>query len=225
MAFRADEAASAGYAAAEAYLVPRSLHDDESERAKSRRKLSELVESLGPAVEAYPSWHPLVRNHDDRYPQTWPNSETGYRGLDHTRCFVNGFITCPYTDGQDIIDSVNELPYHHAFAITAKRLDFPLYQSNATPILVRCEWIKRLELGGTIPLSVALPLLLEMELPTWKRSQLAETWDTMRPYFLGCPHGSRSSLFLSQESGQSIKKIWNEIINTGMFGPIKVGRA
>jgi hypothetical protein len=44
----------------------------------------------------------------------------------------------------------------------------------------------------------------------------------MQPYLLGAPHGSRSSLFVTQETGQTIKKVWNLLINTGMFGPIKV---
>lgn len=33
---------------------------------------------------------------------------------------------------------------------------------------------------------------------------------------------SRSSLFVSQETGQAIKKIWDALIFTEMFGPIKV---
>lgn len=36
--------------------------------------------------------------------------------------------------------------------------------------------------------------------------------------------GSRSSLFLSQDAGQAVKKIWETLIYTGMFGPIKVDR-
>lgn len=222
MAFRADDAAKIGYEAIEAYLVPRTLHTDESERAKSRLALRELADELGPAVDAYPSWHPLVRNHDGRFPQTWPDPDSGYRGLDHTRCFANGFITCPYMGEQEVIDSVNAFPYHHIASITAERLDFPLYHPEAKPVLVRCEWNKRLERGGTIPLSIALPLLLEMELPAWEWSEVAETWETMRSYFLGRPHGSRSSLFLTEKSGQAIKKFWNEMINTGMYGDIKV---
>ena len=76
--------------------------------------------------------------------------------------------------------------------------------------------------GGTIPLSIAMPLLLEKEVPCWRWSQVAETWESMRPFFLGRPHGSRSSLFVTQEAGQSIKKIWEALIYTGMFGNIKV---
>ncbi len=44
----------------------------------------------------------------------------------------------------------------------------------------------------------------------------------MRSYFLGAPHGARSSLFVSQETGQGIKKVWETLIYTGRFGPIKV---
>lgn len=173
-------------------------------------------------VDAYPSWHPLVCNQDDRDSETKPRGECGYKGLDHTRFFARGFITCPYGNGQDVIDSVAKLSEHPAASITAKRLDVQLYNSDATPILVKCDWAKSLDANGMIPLSVALPMILEKEIPCWKRAQIAETWETMRPYFLGRPHGSRSSLFVSQESGQAIKKIWEALIYTGMFGPIKV---
>lgn len=98
-----------------------------------------------------------------------------------------------------------------------------LYNPNATAILVKCNWEKPLDRDGMIPLSVALPLILENEVPCWRWSDVAETWETMRYYFLGSPHGARSSLFVNQETGQAIKKIWNALIYTGMFGPIRVG--
>lgn len=41
----------------------------------------------------------------------------------------------------------------------------------------------------------------------------------MRPYILGSPHGRRSSLFVNQESGQAMKKVWEALIASGMFGP------
>ena len=65
-------------------------------------------------------------------------------------------------------------------------------------------------------------LMLEEEVPCWREAQLAETWETMRYYILGSPHGSRSSLFVNQETGQALKNIWKALIHTGMFGPIKV---
>ena len=222
MAFRADEAARTGYEEVEAYLVPRARDADEAQRERSRAVLRELVDQLGPVVDGYPTWHPLVRHHDSRHSTTTPSKLCGYEGLDHTRFFANGFITCPYGDGQSVMDSIAKLPYHHIATITAERLDVQLYNPEATPLLVKCEWHKPLDPNGMIPLSVAMPLILEMELPCWQWAEVAETWETMRPYFLGRPHGSRSSLFVSQETGQAIKKIWNALINTGMFGPIKV---
>lgn len=222
MAFRADEAARVRYEEAERYLIPRPRDTDESLRARSKEALLDIVESIGPVIDTYPTWHPLVCNHDDQHPVTLPSDRCGYKGLDHTKYFAHGFITCPYGDGQEVIDSVNALPKHPVARITAKRLDVQLYNSNATPILVECEWSESLSPDGMIPLSIAMPLLLEKEVPCWRWSQYAETWETMRHYFLGAPHGSRSSLFVSQETGQAMKKVWEALIYTGMFGPIKV---
>lgn len=222
MAFRADEAARVGYEEVERFLIRRSWDADESLIARSKEALLDIVDELGHVINSYPSWHPLVCNHDDHDPVTTPGTQCGYKGLDHTRYFANGFITCPYGDGQDVIDSVDALPYHPAATITAERLDVQLYDPKATPILVKCKWNKGLPLDGMIPLSIAMPLILEKEVPCWRWGSVAETWETMRPYFLGAPHGSRSSLFVSQETGQTIKKIWEALIYTGMFGPIKV---
>lgn len=222
MAFRADEAARAGYEEVEAYLVPRPRDADQSQRIRSKEVLEDIVDKLGPVVDTYPTWHPLVCNHDPRHPVIAPSDRCGYKGLDHTRFFANGFITCPYHDGQKVIDSVNELPLHPVAHITAERLDVEFYNPRTTPILVKCEWNRPLNMDGTIPLSIAMPLILEQELPCWRSSDLAETWESMRDLFLGRPHGARSSLFVNQETGQAIKKIWNSLIYTGMFGPIKV---
>lgn len=222
MAFRADEAARLGFEDVLSYLVPRPRDVDESERARSKDALVAILNECGPVVDGYPSWHPLVSNHDDRHPRTVPGELCGYKGLDHTRYFANGFITCPYGDGQEVIASVAALPYHCAARITAEVLDVTLYNSDATPILVKCQWNKPLQADGMIPLSTAMPLLLMKEVPCWEWAQVAETWESMRPYFLGRPHGSRSSLFVSQETGQAMKKVWDILIHSGMFGPIKV---
>jgi hypothetical protein len=224
MAFRAGEVAQSGYQIAENYLL-QGIRGNDLEYQKSKEFLEDLVLELGPVISTYPSWHPLVSNHQDpKFPSIAPGSDCGYKGLDHTVHFVNGFITCPYHDGQKIIDSVRNLPYHSAACIDATPLDVKLYQMNANPVLVKCEWLDKFQgAGSTIPLRVALPLILMEEIPGWADAELAETWESMKTYFLGQPHGARSSLFLDQESGQSVKKIWNQLINTGMFGPIKVG--
>lgn len=220
MAFRADEAAQTGYEEVESYLVGPSI--DESERTRSKEALLNIINEIGPVIDAYPTWHPLVSNHNSRYQVTLPSKECGYRGLDHTRYFAQGFITCPYHDGQEVIDSVMSLPVDSPINITAEYLDIKLYSPQATPILVRCDWGKPLGRDRMIPISIAMPLILEKELPHWRLSEVAETWETMRPYFLGSPRGARSSLFVNQETGLAIKKIWTSLIYTGMFGPIYV---
>ncbi|MFP3586888.1 hypothetical protein SCB29_24965 [Paraburkholderia sp. SIMBA_055] len=100
-------------------------------------------------VDYYPSWHPLVCNYrDPRSPATHPGPECGYKGLDHTKYFVNAFITCPYGDGTDVLESVAKLPSHPVATITAEKLDVTLYNTSVTPILVRCNWERELQEGG-----------------------------------------------------------------------------
>lgn len=222
MAFRANESASNGFYEVRNYLISKDIAT--SERTRSEKKLIEIIDKYGPVVTAYPSWHPLVTHHNDRIPARCPSAECGYKGLDHTRYFVNAFITCPYDDGQTIIDSVQELPYSRIATINAQRLDVQMYQPDATPILVTCDWNKTISDDRSIPESIAIPLMLQKELPSWEWSEVGETWETMRPYFLGSPHGSRSSHFVSQETALTMKKIWNLLNNTGMFGPIHVAR-
>jgi hypothetical protein len=43
----------------------------------------------------------------------------------------------------------------------------------------------------------------------------------MRPYLLGEPHGSRSSLFVGQDTALAMKKIYLAMCESGMFGPVK----
>lgn len=219
MAFRANEAAEAGFEQMLKKLIPRGVSTQE--KASLHLELRNITDELGPVITSYPTWHPLVCNHDPMKPVTFPSEECGYRGLDHTVAFVNGFITCPYNDGQQVIDSVEALPLHSCATITASRLDLPLYNTSTTPILVKCDWGEQHEALHTIPLFMAMPLLLKQELMTWEDYDFAETWETMKPYFLGQPHGRLSSLFVTQNTGQVLKKVWEQLINTGMFGPIK----
>lgn len=179
---------------------------------------------LGKAVDLYPSWHPLVCNHNSRYPLVVPSAACGYKSLDHTRLFANGFITSPYgqRNVEAVIESVEALPLHPCASITAEVLGVPLYHPNATTILVKCEWNEPLLWDGTVPLAIVMPLILEQELPAWRWGEVAETWETMRGYFLGYPNVKETSPFVNREASKAIKKIWNALINTGMYGPLMV---
>lgn len=224
MAFRAEEAARIGLERVEEYLVPSARNTGPEVREQCKEALRLIVGELGPVVDSYPSWHPLVSQHKPTEPVMVPGTGCGYAGLDHTRYFRNGFITCPYTRerAQLVVDTVNQMKTHPIATLTAEILDVPFYSSQATSVLVKCHWGKPLAHDGMIPAQIAVPLMLEQELKGWLQAERGETWETMRPYFLGTPRGSVSSLFVTQETGQSMKKIWNLVINTGMYGPIKV---
>lgn len=229
MAYRRNEAMEEGFENAVRYLTPKELTQEEKQEL--RYYLDDLTVRLGPVVDSYPSWHPLVCNHSSTQPITHPNDECGYRGLDHTIYFANGFLSCPYhrDNGQKIIDSVNELwkgeaykRYNHVVSIEAERIEKPLYNSGTDPILVVCNWQKPMPNDKTIPKNIAIGLMLENEVPCWRESQCGETWESMRPYLMGRPCGKRSSMFLDQESGQAMKKVFEAITYSGMFGNLKV---
>ena len=220
MAFRADEAAANGYEKNKSYLASRNFSPEL--RAQSEAALRAIVDEIGPAVEGYPTWHPLVAQHDGENPEMYPSDRTGYEGLDHTRYFAHGFITCPYVGADDVIASAHNIMTPPGISISAERLNAPFYSESAQPVLVRCHWERGLEMNHTIPKSLAVPLMLEQELPVWRWSQRAENWETMRPYLLGQPHGNRSSLFVTQDTALAIKKIYLAMVESGMFGPVKV---
>lgn len=44
----------------------------------------------------------------------------------------------------------------------------------------------------------------------------------MRPYFLGDPHGARSSLFVTQDTAMAMKRVYTAMVESGMFGPLKM---
>ncbi len=229
MAFRKNEAMEEGFENAVRYLTSKELTQEGKQEL--RYYLDDLTVRLGPVVDGYPSWHPLVCNHSSTQPITYPNDDCGYRGLDHTIYFANGFLSCPYhrDNGQKIIDSVNELwkgdaykRYSHVASIEAERIEKPLYNRGTDPILVVCNWQKPMPNDKTIPKNIAIGLMLENEIPCWRESQCGETWETMRPYLMGKPCGKRSSMFLDQEAGQAMKKVFEAITYSGMFGNLKV---
>ena len=220
MAFRSDEAAARGLEQAKNYLIPQRTALGERKRAEDA--LHEIIKVCGPVVSAYPSWHPLVSQHDGRNPAFLPDNRCGYHGLDHTVHFAHGFITCPYVDGSRVIQSAQKIRPPHCAIIDAVELDVTFYNEGTKAILVRCEWLRPLDMDHLIPKALAIPLMLEQELPAWRWAERAESWETMRPYLLGEPNGNRSSLFVGQDTALAIKKAYLSLVESGMFGPLKL---
>lgn len=225
MTFRIPESESAGRQRAHAKLLGRNI--DADKRDHSRITLDEIIDRFGPVVDGYPIWHPLVaaRSHSQSS-VTVPSDDCGYRGLDHTILLRNAIITCPYNEGKDVFESVERISQSEFLDgvanVSADPIEAQLYHRSAHPILIRCDWQTQMASDGTIPAAVAVPLLLEREVPNWRHSVVGETWGTMSRYLLGQPSGSRSSLFVNQKTGQTIKTIWKLLNETGMYGPIKI---
>jgi hypothetical protein len=225
MPFRANEEELKGYNRLMSRFIGPEIAPEK--RRASKDVLGGIIDRYGPVVEAYPIWHPLVAAKDSGSSAITPSEQCGYEGLDHTFYLRNAFITCPYAGVDRLLKSVEKVsrnPFIAGIAeISAERIDAQLYHPNAQPILVKCDWERRMDRDGTIPAGVAVALILEQQVPCWRTAQVGETWKTMCPYLLGQPYGSRSSLFVNQDTGQQIKDIWNAIINTGMFGNLRVG--
>jgi hypothetical protein len=226
MAFRLDDSKTEGRERALKFLVGREI--PAADRANSERVVHDLIDRYGPVVDSYPSWHPMVTSGGDKdalrvSPRTRADDNTGFEGLDHTIYLRNGLITCPYGGVESIIESVEKLD-HPLATFSVREIDAVLYASSAKPVLVECKWVPTWAEDnlGFISKRAAVGLLLEQELPHWQTAKVGETWDTMKSYILGSPYGSRSSLFVTEETGQVLKTFWNSLINTGLFGPIMV---
>ncbi|MCG9692912.1 hypothetical protein L1D55_14380 [Vibrio sp. Isolate22] len=175
-----------------------------------------ILDRLGNCVDSYPYWHPILSipaplDLDGRCLSVL------YRGIDHTRHFVRGFVTCPYGEdsANQLIEYANGLPGLNAF-----KLDSPLYSDHACPVVVEAINVE-LEGDGTIRGQDAIRWFLEEQTKLAKYAQVAETWWNMRTDILGKPHGSRSSVFVSPHTGGHMKKILEALNQSGVYGPIK----
>jgi len=61
--------------------------------------------------------------------------------------------------------------------------------------------------------------MLATELEGAERAACTETWDTMKPYLLGTPHGSSQSMFVSDDTSKEIRKMYKAMAASGIFGP------
>lgn len=201
------------------YLIKRDL--SAHERLPLVAGFERLLKELGPVVKSYPSWHPLVARSKRTMsgnPPTIPNSTTGYEGLDHTVYFAHGFITCPYQDAEKVIAS-SEARYDDSEAyIEAEQIDLPFYSKSCQCVVVRCVWTK-LNDDMTVPSSIAVPLMMEAELPQWRKASVAEDFTTMRPYLYGAPNTAKGSAFVDKKTTTLIRDIYKSMVMSGMYGP------
>ncbi len=220
MVFRADEATQNGLDMAIKHLTPREANSEQ--REKIRVKLVEIITECGPVIEGYPAWHPfMIESAPQNYSPMTPGGEGSFRLLDHTVYLANGIITCPYSHAvEPLFAAIATIKTKHPSAyITIEKIeDVHLYNDSATSILIRCHWMDDLNDDGTIPCRLALGLMLEREIPNWRVAKFSESWDRMKGQIMGYPHGGRSSLFVNQQTGQTMKTVWNHLVKSGLWG-------
>ena len=217
MAFRANDSAELGRQGVIQRFVSKLSKET---RQESLEGLNELIDEYGPVVEGYPLWHPFLwlGNHSSSVPSATAH---GYEELDHCFYLNNAFVSCPYTSGTKLINSAMSRDAGPKACLSAKHLQFPLWNDAIKPVVVICEWSKPQRThDATIPMGIAVARMLASELENWEEAEVGETWETMRGYFLGAPHGARSSQFVSESTGRAMKRVWEAVIEAGVFGPV-----
>lgn len=220
MPFRVKESQSNGFENVVNYLtnIPQNGLT-ELEKKEARSYLDTLTRRIGPVVRSYPVWHPLVSSMRSKTREvTYPGQECGYYGLDHVVLFAHGFITCPYTDGLDVIESVAKLTKSKVAEVRAHKIDIPLYAKGTCPILIQCHWAFNMNHDLTIPSRVAVALMLKQKLANWESSKQSFPWEQVCYSLLGSPHGQLSSLFINRDTGLKMKKVWQAINAAEVFG-------
>ncbi|HHC7400394.1 TPA: hypothetical protein ACN30R_004068 [Vibrio parahaemolyticus] len=211
MEFRYPVAVAEANESSRIYLTKELTNREEGEDEFER-----LLRVLGNSVDGYPDWHPIMTIP----PRTHRNAntlQTLYRGLDHTRMFVRGFVTCPYDESRadELVSAANALP-----GIKSYRLKVPLYSDHSFPVVIEAINVE-LQADGTIRSRDALAWCVQQLVKDAHSAEVAETWWNLRSNILGRPHGSRSSLFVNQYTGGHMRKILDALNNSGMYGPIK----
>ena len=211
--FRASESIAGGRERAVSYYT---RHLDPKEREDAVDYIDHLIRQYGPVVDGYPSWHPFtsIEGADGFEAEITPQE---FERLDHAIYFRDAFVTAPCGGVKDVIKSADNKK--SGYIVAEEISDVALYNSSATPVLVRCEGIEK-ETDGTIAKRFALGSMLSNELPAWKTAHCGETWATMRRYILGTPCGLRSSLFVNQETGQALREVFELLNYHELFGPV-----
>lgn len=217
MAFRSNEAAEMGFQHAWRYLVGTLPQENRQDATQS---LEKIVLRYGPVVNSYPEWHPFVC-HDRAKDAGYGNRF--FRGFEHFVLLRNAVITCLKEERvQEVKNSIAffENGIDNDAEILCEQLSVKFFNRDSTALLITCNWKKWAEnVSIFIPKKVAVARLLETELPCRHIGNQVESWNYMRPHFLGCPHGSKSSLFVEEETGQAMKTIWTSLVDLGVFNP------
>lgn len=221
MTFRANESAKDLLDSAVHYLT-------QGLPVAARPAAAEYVRNLaaehGPVVKGYPFWHPFLRAGDFRssYIYNTPIDHNGWKGIDHDVFFARAFITCPYHDSGAVLASVSAIntilrERRSPDLISVHTVGASLYAPSAKPILVTTT----MEPGedSAITNRDALEGFMWLASVLLRRGgEVVEPWENVKEFFLGTPCGTRSSLFVSEKAGSTMRRLLAELNKSGVFG-------
>lgn len=189
--------------AATEMLVP-----EEAEKAKTY--LIELQKELGPVIEAYPTWHPLVRY--DGNPDRLIEDHV------HMIYFANGYVvTSKEKRWLTIFDcAVNHMPMMADAWVSLEEGDpsIKLFGYETSFIVVKCHWMRKSLPDGTLPPSTAVTNALLTQLFPSLMFEMGKSWDSMSDEFFGLPHDKRDSAWLNKQTGDALKTLWETMLET-----------
>lgn len=194
-------------------------------KAKShpREKLLDLFEAYGGPIATYPTWHPL--GHDNVL-----GLEGSIRsaGFDHTVFLREAIITCPYQDtGKKLLafvgDGIDVSIGKDDCVVFAKELDFKLYSTDATPILLtyhvdgkevnnKCSYWMRVYFDR----QVMMRRMVLKEISDYQGAEVAEPWGRMKDYLLGKPNDGSASGHVIEGDGDNIRYLYEAMIRAGV---------
>jgi len=222
MTFRANESARDLLDAA-VHRLTRGLEPENRDAAAAY--ICAVADDFGPAVTRYPQWHPFIcfNSFSETYAYGRPCHHTGWDGIDHEATFQRAFITCPY-GGIDAIQASAKtingklramgLPYQiKVEPIT----EVKLHHETTTPALVSARGMggdsSAVEDAAAITNALhTLRQIMEMG------GDVIEPWENVKEFFLGTPCGTRSSLFVSERAGSTMRRLLSALNKSGVFG-------
>lgn len=89
-----------------------------------------------------------------------------------------------------------------------------LFGYETSFIVVKCHWMRKPLLDGTLPPSTAVTNALLTQLYPSLMFEMGKPWDAMSDVFLGLPHDKRDSAWLNKETGDALKSLWETMLET-----------
>lgn len=191
----------------------------ENAKSAAEEVLDKLDSKFGPFLVAHPIWHPL---HKLSASGSSFISREEFNIKDDFK-LSNAIIYLVRSNPEKLVSHVCGLPQMRCARIHAKALTTKLGYVDVTPVLVTCEWKISATFGDRLyRSSIIAPLLINQVMSERYPSETFASahWDRNRfaELILGFPCGKTSSVIIDKPEGRALKRLWEALLATGMFG-------